>query len=313
MSLSTLALTGAFLLPGVLPDIVVIELADGDAEARAAIAESCSEALVEPPCVVIEPGEESDPAAGPVVLRARVRMAQEGPPGAVVTFEDDVGQPRAIEFDPADPPGEQQRAIGLVIAARALELTREREPETPDEPPALPPDPTPPPPVDAPQPSRWLLDAAALLGPGLDAGPARLGLVVRGGYRPVLRLPLSLILSLRGAARLEAPTVLWTSVGLGLLAEVPLGDSPFALGARAELLGQRVGAQIEEPEPASEPALRAGAIFGADLTIDIGALRLLAGAELSLLDPLVLTVGETEVGREQSPQPSGFLGMRLGF
>jgi hypothetical protein len=334
-----------WLLPVLAGDLVAIESDLPDPQlGRIAIA-SCSATLGIGQCRgADEPGEEPTwfvrvSWQGPSQLSARIEITRAG--------ETAPASVRVVEFSAADDLPQRNRAVGLIIAAYVIEQLPAARPPEPRPPPPPPPPPSEPvaPPAhraegqagdkdedddeeievedeepenDAPQPLRlpaWCADLALLAAPGLDRGPPRLGVLLRGLVRP-FDLPLSGLLALRAARRFEQPSLLWMggAAGLALRLQGPL--RPLAFELRGEFALEHVQADAEDAltdRQESGDAFRYGARVGLDAHLTLGGrLGLVAGAELSALTPPVyLHVGGQPPARDRAIGWGGVAGVRL--
>lgn len=307
-------------------DVQAVEAAAEDPdEAAQAITASCNAALGAEPCTT---GQlEAAPASA---VRVRVELSYPAVEHARVEFFVDghANETRELTFAASDPLSERHRAIGLVIAARVLELRAEHEraqAARAEE-------------AKAQQERaaraermraqqarnararRVHFDLGALIGPGLRTGPARVGGIARASVQLSKDLPIAALLALRLATRLSShvddPDVLWTTPGLGLLGHIALGRSAFALELRAEALVQRIDAVAESAATGRREA-GVATRYGGALGLEASALlsdhfALFAGAEASMLWPrFVLEVQGRDAGVERGTQLAALAGVRL--
>jgi hypothetical protein len=343
-----------WLLPVLVADLVTIETDAADPQLGRIAVASCSATLGAGQCrSADEPG--ADPTwfvrvswQGAAQLRARIeiRRAGEAAPESVRVVEfsaaDDLPQRnRAIGL--------------IVAAYVIEQLPSARPPEPRPPPPSPPPPPVPAPPPadraedqaveeeeaheaeadeeedeeaseaeeefesDVPEPPlrmpAWCADLAVLAAPGLDRGPPRLGLVLRGLVRP-FDLPLSGLLALRAARRFENPELLWLGGGAGLALRLRGPVRPLAFELRGEFALEHVQVDASDAlsdRQQSDETVRYGARVGLDahLTL-VGRLGLVAGAELSAMTPtLYLHIGGDPVRQDRAIGWGGLLGVRL--
>jgi hypothetical protein len=319
--LVSLAWLSAWLLASMAANTVVVAVQPLDDHASFAIIEACNRALGEPRCVIEGSPDASQgqlsatPGKPPPITRVRVALSSAELERAAIAFEAGglLGPARILEFEGGDPLQERYRAIGLVIASRLLEeeaeqknepLVRERIPPRP--PPKL---------------KRLGFETALLLGQGLDTGDLRWGLRSRALVRPIVRIPVSLLMAVRlafSAAAADQPSMRWTTLGLGLQGAVPLITDALYLELHAEGALQFVHASLEDAATGEQDegdATRTGAIGGAQLAwTPFTSWALFLGAESSLLwPPLILEVRRAEVAKEDPLRLSVHFGQRLSF
>ena len=169
-------------------------------------------------------------------------------------------------------------------------------------------------------PNRAMLgvDVAALVGPGLADGPARLGGFGRfwygwSSYSRVLGLA-----SVRYAALASGPHVSWTSLGLGLETRVGSPDSLLSLELTGELVAERFAVSATQAgtgQTASARQNRVGGRLGLSVPVRLSQrLRLLVGGDAAAMTPPVKVEVESHVvGREPAARVVAFLGFRLAF
>jgi hypothetical protein len=290
---------------------VVIDLTPADESAASIIAASCSEGLGEARCATASEhaaeagwGERALRARvsliGPEASRARIELVLPDPSDALLV--------RVLEFAAEDALAERQRAIGLVIASRVLELEREqvgeraaRDAQT-EQPAAAP---------VVSGPLAFTLDFGVLAGPGLREGPPRVGGLITG------QLELSRIfgvwLGVRMAHSAGQPLTLWSSVGAGLRARLTSGS--LGIEARAGGLVERVGITVEtDARSADGAALRTGLLLGLHAVLPLGSgASIFAGGELTLLPELVIEVLDRDAFGEEASQLAAVAGARLAL
>lgn len=308
------------LLPALAADVIAIDPGARDPELARVTIESCSEAHGPGLCYALGDAPAQPGWFARVIwedaaqLRARIeirRGARDAAPESV----------RVVEFSAADDAVQRHRAVGLIVASFVLAREREDAAEHGDLQPAnaQPASSETASGGDEPADARRFavagVDLGVLAGPGLDRGPARFGLTLRGFVRPV-DLPLAVTLALRGARRPGDTAVLWVSGAAGLLLRLEREALPLALEARAELVAERVQAQTQDPvtrKPDSGDAFRLGARLGLELHLALGAgLSLFAGGDTELLLPAVsVEVGGRGLGSDAAPGFTGLLGLRL--
>ncbi len=211
---------------------------------------------------------------------------------------------RSLAFSERDAEQSRWASVGLVIAglvaadnvvspppARPAERIRRPAPVAPKR--ALPF-------ADYP---AWGLDLGVLAGPGLSAGPYRVG----GSVRIWHRLKFAPRVILRAGADYSGlggePRLRWLSVGAGLGARWGQRASLFNAEVVGEVVGQRVVASVGAPSRSGYDS-DARARFGGRIGLDIGVwasnyARFVLGAEATALTPPVRVELHNEVvGRE---------------
>lgn len=149
----------------------------------------------------------------------------------------------------------------------------------------------------------WGLDLGVLVGPGLSAGPYRVGGLVRIWHR----LKFAPRVILRGGADFSGlggePQLRWLSIGAGVGAGWGQRASLFNAEVVGEVIGQRVVASVGAPSGSGYDS-DARARFGGRIGLDIGVwasnyARFVLGAEATALTPPVRVELRNEVvGRE---------------
>jgi hypothetical protein len=328
-----------------MPLLVAIDVPpDTLPEYATAVAGSCNAALGEGTCSAGAPDGDGDGDGDGDEPGSQVPPPSSAPTWVAVVRWDDVGyrtlrielrpgadhppvETRVVAFTPADPPRQRWASAGLVVAA----LVSRREtvprppptdllptPQPPVEPPAA--QPPAPAPVPAPPPPRhpWArIDLGGVAGPGLDAGPARLGGLLRVSVVPAA-LPLALQVGTRFTARGEQPTVRWLDGSMGIT--VRLGDWNSTLGGELHCDGVMERMWLTADDPArgvSEVARRwrfGGRLGGEAIWGFAPPAAVFVGAEASLLRPeVIVSIGGDDVGTEPPVRWASSTGLRVSF
>jgi hypothetical protein len=290
---------------------VVVQGLPVASDLRAAALSACSEALKHRACVGVE--ERSSDSAPPFAVaritttegtERRVRVVLEG------AAEPAFAASRETRFAPEDPPVEQWRATGLVIAALAGESasrTDERSYGTTS--------------LDHgtfAAPSAGWLALAANGGPGLDDGSARFGGSLQGAV--ALRgSPVFFSASVGHAWRPADDArvgVTWTTVSAGGGLRTWLAGGDVELRARVELLGEYIAASstattLRGGGNRLMPGLRAGADA---LWPARGPLGVTLGLSVwSLSGGTAITLDEQKVGSSPWLSYAGWMGAQWSF
>jgi hypothetical protein len=292
---------------------VVIEVPDAEAPAAALVAVgSCAQALGAGRCLM-----EGDSAhasyhaqivSDPDGTRLAIEFRRGSASGPIVAE-------RELIFAATDAPQSRWASAGLVVAGLVAAFNANAETIIPGPLPlprrrALP----------AGEPAHALLgvDIAALDGPGLADGPARLGGFGRfwfgwSSYPRVLGLA-----SVRYAASASEPRVSWTSLGLGLETRVGPPESLLNLELTGEVVAERIAVfarQVGSGQTASAWQNRVGGRLGLSVPVRLShRLRLFIGGDASAMTPPVrVEVENVVVGREPAAHFTAFLGFRFAF
>ncbi len=308
----------AYLLSVVAGGAIAIEAPVQDQAVAEAAVESCNQALGQATCRLAGAAD----IAADFYVRVAFFDAQQLESQVEIRREPSLDAPiavRHVSFAAADDLRQRYRAIGLIIAAYVVAHPEPSlAPKPPPEPPPSEPLPEPPPAVEVPAPELRLApgaDLAALAGAGLERGPPRFGLLLRG-HLSIGSFPLRPLIALRLAHRFEQPTLYWLSAGGGLtLALLPEGGT-LGLEVRGEFVAERLIAEAVDPtgqETDSGGQWRFGGRLGLDVLLRVSrGLWLFVGADASLLAPSVyVDVYEDEVGVDPTLGWVGSLGVRL--
>lgn len=223
--------------------LIVIEISAPQAseDALSVLVAACTRAARDAECVLAKDASEQQPAAVAIVsLQAEDKMRVEV---GVHQGDGDSWRTKEFSFLAADQPLDRWRAIGFAIGTLAeseppADAPVESEPAPPPEAPPPIVRPAAPPPVAAPKPkssshgsASLSIGAAAILGPGLDSGPWRLGSELYA-HLGVPGAPVFLTLGGSAATRITGDfshsTARWFDVSLG--AGVPLLGAPSSSG-----------------------------------------------------------------------------------
>lgn len=291
---------------------VVVQGLPVDFDLRAAALSSCSEALKHRACVG---AEERRPESPPPFAVARITTI-EGNERRVRVVLEGAGDPafaasRETRFLPEDPPIEQWRATGLVIAA----LAGESGARTSDEPSYG---------TSARdggnlfEPSAGWLALAANGGPGLDDGSARFGGWLQGAIA-LRHSPVFFAASAGHAWRPAGDTrvgVTWTTLSAGGGLRTWIASADVEVRARLELLAEYISATsavtgLRGGGSRLIPGLRAGA----DALWPAGrALGVTAGVSVwSLSGGTAITLDEQKVGSSPWVSYAGWIGGQWSF
>ena len=221
---------------------------------------------------------------------------------------------RVLVFAATDPPASRWASAGLVVAGLVAAFAANAETM-----PAARPLPRRQPAAAAP-PSHALLglDVAALGGPGLGDGAARLGGFGRfwygwSSYPQVLGL-----MSVRYAARGSEPRLSWTSLGLGLATRVGSPAAFLTLELTGEVVAERLAVSATQAgtgQTADAQQTRVGGRIGLSVPLRLSQRwRLLVGGDAAAMTPPVkVEVENSVVGREPAARFAAFLGFRFAF
>jgi hypothetical protein len=317
-------------VPVAIPPEVVVIRAEHDVRTPDVLVASCSATLGRGRCRAGSE-EKKEPSVWYAVvawlddehLSARVQFRREG----------ELWAQRDVEFNATDSAEQRERALGLIVAAYAMG-TQASAPEEPveDTPaptpvPATKPAPSKPDIVSPPRdegpsddsknaPSRYGVDTGVFLGPGLDRGASRVGLLLRPWLRPS-DAPLMGLVQVRGAMRPDDPLVTWLSASLGLGARLEPDASLVAVEAHLEAVGERWIASAEDSTGARESkgVFRFGARLGAELQIPQRTpVSGFVGVEGAFLRPKVdVAVADQTVGSEPPATWAVLLGLRTSY
>lgn len=234
-------LSSLWMLAALSGPLVVIDAPAADEQQASTLATACQRGLGAGRCEV-HSGEQAedgtsedhgtvapevpDPEGAPFSARHHVQLSWSADGlAATLTFSTsaETREPtttRAVLFDPEDPPLGRYEALGLIVAAHAVEFARKAAPPPAPKPAPLP-ELAPCPAQSPPVPPQALLDGLLSIGPGLNQGAARYGVGLRAGL-VLTELGSGALLGVAGADvahRFETPTVTWFSgeLGLGLL------------------------------------------------------------------------------------------------
>lgn len=320
-------------MPLALPPEVVVIRAEQDVRTPDVLIASCSATLGRGRC---RAGSEEAGAAS--VWYAVVAWLDEQHLSARVQFRraGELWAQRDVSFNPTDSAEQRERALGLIVAAYAMG-TQASAPEEPRSEPAPATQPEPPaeqspstsvtaapPPRDAgtsddeteTAPSRYGVDTGVFLGPGLDRGASRVGLLLRPWLRPS-NAPVLGIVQVRGAMRPDDPLVTWLSASLGIGARLEPEASLVAVEAHLEAVGERWIASAEDSTGARESkgVYRFGARLGGELQIpQRSTVSGFVGVEGAFLRPKVdVAVADQTVGSEPSLSWAVLLGLRTSY
>ncbi len=211
---------------------------------------------------------------------------------------------RSLVFREEDPPRDVWRSAGLVAAAL---VNRAASEDT-----AAPPPPPPPPPIPRKLLPRLWLNGGALVGSGLESGPASFGGALRGGYW----LPVPLFVGASGgyATASRGPAGLrGTLTTFSLDAGTMFTLSELVLRPRLELVLERVVAETAGSAAAGTSGSRQ--LAGAGAGVELGwpasePIRLVGGAEgIFLSSGTAVRVGETRVSAFPALSYRFFLGI----
>lgn len=316
---------GRFQLPACLLSVVAggaiaIEAPVQDHAVAEAAVESCNQALGETMCRL---AGAADIAADFYVrvaffdarqLEAQVEIRREPSLDAPIAV-------RHVSFAPADDLRQRYRAIGLIIAAYVVGNPEPPPPPPPPpqpKPPPTPPPALPPPALEEPEPEMRVApgaDLAALAGAGLERGPPRFGLLLRG-HVTFGSFPVRPLIALRLGHRAAQPTLYWLSAGAGLAVALLPESSSLGLEVRGEFAAERMIAEVDDPMGegnASGGEWRLGGRLGLDLLLRASrGFWLFAGGDASLLAPRVyVDVNDEEVGVDPTWGWAVSLGVRL--
>jgi hypothetical protein len=306
-------------------DRIVIDPGALDPELARVTLESCTEATSPGQCVADTPEATSEQPAwfarviwDAAQLRARVEIRQ----GSRDAAPEHV---REVEFSTADELPQRHRAVGLIVASYVVERVREHERERAAEQERAR--------EQAAEQARAAaavaaeeaeararaepaagVDLALLAGPGLDRGPARFGLALRGFAR-LFDGPIAAALALRAARRGGDVPVLWLGGGAGLLLHVQPDGFPLAFETRAELAAERLSAAADDDATSmhdSDSVWRLGGLLGLELHLPLSSgFSLFAGGDLEWLRPSVsVEVGGQRVGKTPDLTASALIGVR---
>lgn len=311
---------------------VVIEIAAPDAASplAATLAQACTGASAEGPCVLSSSGADgAAPRAIAIVTwsagdrrSVRIELGRKLPAGPRWIS-------RELSFKPEDAEIERWRATGLVIATLASGAESEEPAAPPPRPAAEPARPAPradraarPPaplhaPREAPSPVAIWLDAGAGAGPALDDGTWRVGPAARATVA-FARVPVLALASFRYSVR---PTdergvaIRWTSISLGAGGHV----APVAvlrLDARLELVAESIDAAVTDPATGAEDSggrWVAGGRAGIDAAwMPLPSLGVTAGVDATLVrSGTVVRVERAPLARAAPLAIGPTLGLRL--
>jgi hypothetical protein len=314
------------------PEVVVIQ-PERDARSPDVLVASCSATLGRGRCRAGTQGDSEEPSVWYAVvvwldaehLRARVQFRRRG----------ELWAQRDVEFNATDSTEQRERALGLIVAAYAMGS----QASAPEEPASQPGDPAPkvaPAPArptrgdvsgaarddggsddeTASAPSSYGVDTGVFLGPGLDRGASRVGILVRPWLRP-FTAPLVGLVQVRGSMRPDDPLVTWLSASLGVGGRLEPQDSLVAVELHLEAVGERLIASAEDPSGARESkgVYRFGGRLGGELQIPQRTpVSGFVGVEGSLLRPRVdVSVADRSVGSEPPVSWAVLLGLRTSY
>ena len=319
-------------MPVAIPPEVIVIRAEQDVRTPDVLIASCSATLGKGRC---RAGREE--AAEPSVWYAVVMWLDDEHLSARVQFRHagELWAQRDVEFSATDSAEQRERALGLIVAAYAMG-TQASTPEEPRAAGAQLPKPEPKPKSASSQPddtrtplrdsapsdsiekapARYGVDAGVLLGPGLDRGASRVGLLLRPWLRPA-NAPILGLVQVRGAMRPDDPLVTWLSASLGLGARLEPDASLVAVEAHLEVVGERWIASAEDASGARESkgVYRLGGRLGGELQIpQRSAVSGFVGVEGAFLRPKVdVAVADETVGSEPALSWAVLLGLRTSF
>lgn len=320
-------------MPVAIPPEVVVIRADQDVRTPDVLIASCSATLGRGRCRA-----GSEEASEPSVWYAVVAWLDEQHLSARVQFRraGELWAQRDVEFNPTDSAEQRERALGLIVAAYAMgtQASTPEEPRT-DELPATKPEPPTEQRPSTPDttartardqrardddaqssPSRYGVDTGVFLGPGLDRGASRVGLLLRPWLRPA-HAPVLGMVQVRGAMRPDDPLVTWLSASLGIGARLEPEESLVAVEAHLEAVGERWIASAEDASGARESkgVYRFGARLGGELQIpQRSTVSGFVGVEGAFLRPKVdVAVADQRVGSEPSLSWAVLLGLRTSY
>lgn len=315
-------------MPVAVPPEVVVIRAEQDVRTPDVLVASCSATLGRGRC---RAGREE--SKEPSVWYAVVAWLDEQRLSARVQFRrgGELWAQRDVQFSSTDSAEQRERALGLIVAAYAMgtEASAPEEPAPEDTPVEPAPSPAPTVPVSSPPrdegpsdedtrdtPSHYGVDTGVFLGPGLDRGASRVGLLLRPWLRPS-DAPLMGLIQVRGAMRPDDPLVTWLSASLGLGARLEPEASLVAVEAHLEGVGERWIASAQDSTGARESkgVFRFGARVGAELQIpQRSPVSGFVGVEGAFLRPKVdVAVAEQTVGSEPSLTWAVLLGLRTSY
>jgi hypothetical protein len=322
----------SFAVPAAIPPEVVVIQPERDARSPDVLVASCSATLGRGRC---RPGAQGDPEEPSVWyavvvwldaehLRARVQFRRRG----------ELWAQRDVEFNATDSTEQRERALGLIVAAYAMgsQASAPEDAATrPDEPaPKVAPVPARPAPKGVPggvrdegpredetaSPSSYGVDTGVFLGPGLDRGASRVGILVRPWLRP-FTAPLVGLVQVRGSMRPDDPLVTWLSASLGVGGRLEPRDSLVAVELHLEAVGERLIASAEDASGTRESkgVYRFGGRVGGELQIPQRTpVSGFVGVESSLLRPRVdVSVANRSVGSEPAVGWAVLLGLRTSY
>jgi hypothetical protein len=297
--------------PAMVPGVVIEVPVDAAPTAVSVAVGRCAQALGAGRCLM----------AGDSVGASYHAQIVSDPDGARLTIEFRRGSAsgpilaeRELIFAVTDAPESCWASAGLVVAGlvAAFDASAETTPAPP-----------PPPRRRAPAasaPTHALLgvDIAALGGPGLGDGPARLGGFGRfwygwSSYPRVLGLA-----SVRYSSRAGEPRVSWTSLGLGLETRVGSPESLLNLELTGEVVAERFAVsatQAGSGQTAAARQNRVGGRLGLSVPVRLSdRVRLLIGGDaVAMTPPVKVEVENSVVGREPAARFTAFLGFRFAF
>lgn len=320
-------------MPVAIPPEVVVIRAEQDVRTPDVLIASCSATLGKGRCRAGSE-ETSEPSVWYAVvvwlddehLSARVQFRRAG----------ELWAQRDVEFSATDSAEQRERALGLIVAAYAMgaHASTPEEPRGADTPPPRPTPALKPAPrqsndtIRRPHngdasdektesaPAHYGVDTGVFLGPGLDRGASRVGLLLRPWLRPA-NAPILGILQLRGAMRPDDPLVTWLSASLGFGARVEPDASLAAVEAHLEAVGERWIASAEDTSGARESkgVYRFGVRLGGELQVpQRSTVSGFVGVEGAFLRPKIdVAVADETVGSEPSSSWAVLLGLRTSY
>jgi hypothetical protein len=292
---------------------VVIEVPDAAAPAAALVAVGrCAQALGAGRCLVardsVDASYYAQIVSGPGATRLTIEFRRGSASGPILAE-------RELMFAVTDASESRWASAGLVVAGLVAAFTANAETPAPL---PLPQQRAPAASASAPAHALLGVDIAALGGPGLADGTARLGGFGRfwygwSSYPRVLGLA-----SVRYAASASELRLSWTSLGLGLETRVGSPESLLNLELTGEVVAERFAVfatQAGSGQTASAQQNRVGGRLGLSVPVRLShRLRLLIGGDAAAMTPSVkVEVENSLVRREPAAHFTAFFGFRFAF